>query len=859
MKMRLSGAVATVIAAITVSVAVGGWGPGSTSGHLLAISAAPLPSSQESVRSFLDQYCVGCHSERRVNAVGEPASVLDSQIRETRLALDVVNTERPSADAESWERVLKRLRAGSMPPAGRPRPSEEETHAVISWLETRIDQAASTNPNPGRSGSIHRLNRTEYGHVIRDLLGLEIDVKALLPGDETSDTGFDNNAEVLSISTAQLERYLSAARRISRLATGAMTAPDFARFENSVLLTQSDRQNEDLPLGSRGGLSATYHFPADGNYIFRIGLTTNWQDYVRGMGRRNLLDLRIDGERVQRFSVGGEAPGTPAPGTWSPAEVGDPEWEQYVRESAAQLEVRVPVAGGPHEVGVSFVRHLWEPEGVLQPVMKGAVLSNDEKYHGHAEVQALTIEGPYEGAVPEDTTSRRRIFVCHPTAASEEEACAERIMSRLARLAYRRSPTAQDVETLLEFFRDGRAKDEGSFDTGIQLALERLLVDPDFLIRVQEDPPGAAPGQVYALSDLELASRLSFFLWSNIPDEALLDVADRGLLTDPAVLSRQVRRMLGDPRSETLVNNFAAQWLHLRNLEDVKAEPSVYPEFDQDLVDAFRQETELFIASTIDEDRSVMDLLGADYTYLNERLARHYGIPGVYGSRFRRVTLPNLERRGGLLAHGSLLSLTSYPNRTSPVLRGRWLLEAIFGAPPPGPPADVPPLPERGEGDEAASVRERLELHRRNPVCASCHRTIDPPGFMLEHYDAIGGWRSVTEAGRPVDAVGTMPNGVTAEGLSGLRGLLLDQPEQFVSTLTRRLLAYAIGRQPQHYDQSTVRKIVRDAAQDQYRWSSVILGIVDRGGPRNSDRLLRWDPDHREGVWHATEETELPG
>ena len=695
------------------------------------------------------------------------------------LALDVADPERPSADAEVWERVIARLRAGSMPPAGRPRPGDDETQAVVGWLEARLDEAASANPNPGRTGSMHRLNRTEYGNAIRDLLALDIDVAALLPGDETSDTGFDNNAEVLSISTAQLERYLSAARKISRLATGVMTAPDFARFENSVLLTQADRRNEDLPLGSRGGLSATHHFPADGEYIFRIGLTSNWQDYVRGMGRRNLLDLRIDGRLVERFTVGGEAPGAPAPTTWSPAEAGDPAWERYVRESAAHLEVRVPVDGGPHVVGVSFVRNRWEPEGPRQPVMKGAVLSNDEKYHGNAEVQALTIEGPYDGAAPDDTPSRRRIFVCRPAAAaatSEEDACAERILSRLARLAYRRPPTAGDVETLLEFFRDGRAKAGGGFDTGIQLALERLLVDPDFLLRVHEDPPGAGPGEAYALGDLDIASRLSFFLWSSLPDEELLDVAERGELTDPATRRRQVRRLLADARSEALVSDFAAQWLHLRNLDEVKAEPSVYPGFDQDLVEAFQQETALFIGSTIDEDRSVLDLLAADYTWVNERLARHYGIPGVYGSRFRRVTLPDLEQRGGLLGHGSLLSLTSYPNRTSPVLRGRWLLEAIFGAPPPGPPPDVPPLPDRGEDDAPATMRERLELHRRNPACASCHRLIDPPGFMLEHYDAIGRWRTVTETGHPVDAVGALPNGVTATGLAGLRGLLLEEP-----------------------------------------------------------------------------------
>ena len=829
MKKQPAGSMPATIAAVAIAVATAGsWSPGHPYGRLLAASAAQTaPASPEAVRRLLDRYCVACHNERRVTAVSTSSSVLDAQLRGTGLALDRVDAERPSADAELWERVIERLKAGSMPPAGRPRPAAEEARAAASWLETRIDQAASANPNPGRTGSMHRLNRTEYGNAIRDLLEIEIDTAALLPGDETSDTGFDNNAEVLSISTAQLERYLSAARRISRLATGVTTAPDFVRFENSVLLTQADRRNEDLPLGSRGGLSATHHFPADGNYIFRIALTTNWQDYVRGMGRRNLLDLRIDGALVRRFTVGGEAPGTPAPTTWSPAEAGDPEWERYVRESAAHLEVRVPVDAGPHVVGVSFVRNRWEPEGPLQPVMKGAVLSNDEKYHGNAEVQALTIEGPYEGAVPDGTPSRRRIFVCDPATASEEEACAKRILSRLARLAYRRPPTERDVETLLEFFRDGRAKEGGGFDTGIQLALERLLVDPDFLLRVHEDPPGAAPGQAYALGGLELASRLAFFLWSSIPDEELLVVAERGALTDPPTLRRQVRRMLADPRSEALVSNFAAQWLHLRNLDDVKAEPAVYPEFDQDLLEAFRQETALFIASTIEEDRSVLDLLGADYTYLNERLARHYGIPGVYGSRLRRVTLPDLEQRGGLLGHGSLLSLTSYPHRTSPVLRGRWLLEAMFGAPPPGPPPDVPALPEPGEDDAPASMRERLELHRRNPACASCHRTIDPPGFMLEHYDAIGRWRSISDEGQPVDAAGTMPNGVTAVGLAGLRGLLLDEPEQFVSTLTERLLAYGLGREPRSYDQPTVRGIVRGAAENEHRWSSIILGIVE--------------------------------
>ena len=672
---------------------------------------------------------------------------------------------------------------------------------------------------------MHRLNRTEYANAIRDLFALEIDGDALLPGDETSDTGFDNNADVLSITTSQLERYLSAARKITRLATGLPPAAGFVRFENSVLLTQSDRQSEDLPLGSRGGIAARYYFPADGEYQFTIQLGSNWQDYIRGMGRPHELDLRIDGELVRRFTVGAEAPPGAAATTFSPAELGSPEWEEYVREADSDLNVRVPVDGGPHVVGVSFVRSMWEPEGILQPQMAGELLSNDEMFHGDARVHSVSIEGPYEGVLLGDTPSRQKIFECYPAVASEEAACASRILSQLARLAYRRPVTDQDLRTLLAFFEDGRAR--GGFDAGIQLALERLVVDPDFLLRVQEDPADAVPGRPYRLSEIELATRLSFFLWSSIPDEPLLDAAERRELSDPEILGQHVRRMLADPRAESLVSNFAAQWLHLRNLSDVKGEPAIFPNFDQDLVESFRQETELFIASTIEEDQSVLDLLRADYTYVNERLARHYGIPGIYGSRFRRVTLPNTHERGGLLAHGSVLSLSSYPDRTSPVLRGKWLLEAIFGAPPPGPPPNVPDLPDRGEEGQIASVRERLEQHRSNPVCASCHASIDPPGFALESYDALGAFRTLDEAGRPVDDTGVMPNGVIVDGLTGLRALLLEKPERFVGTLTERLLAYALGRQLNFYDHPSVREIVRSAARGDYRWSSLIQGIVE--------------------------------
>ena len=773
----------------------------------------PAPAAGAAdTRAMLDRYCVGCHNERLLTG---------------GLALDTIDAATPATNTAVWERVIQKLRAGTMPPPGRQRPAAATYHAVAAGLETAIDHAAATSPNPGRNSTIHRLNRTEYRHAVRDLLGLEIDVTALLPGDETSDTGFDNNADVLSISTAQLERYLSAARHITRLATALPpTGPGFEIFEVPLLLLQDDRQSPDLPLGSRGGAVVRYNFPVDGEYLIKVRLRTNWQDYILGMGTAQQLDVRIDGELAKRFTVGGETTARPAPTTFTIAEPGDPEWETYVLNADDNLEVRVPVEAGPRVVGVSFVRRVWEPEGVFQAHQAGEVLSNDEAYYGNAAVDSVSIGGPYDMTAPSDTPSRRAIFVCRPDTPSDEVPCATRILSRLARLAYRRPVTDDDTATLLRFFERGRTEG-GSFDAGVQLALERLLVDPDFLLRVEADPAGVAPGEVYRLSDLEIASRLSFFLWSSLPDESLLAAAERGTLTDPAVLEQQVRRMLADPRATSLVEDFAAQWLHLRNLTEVRGDPVPFPDFDDNLVEAFGTETELFLASTLDEDRSVLELLSADYTFVNERLARHYGIPGVYGTRFRRVTLPDLEQRGGLLGQGSVLALTSYPTRTSPVLRGKWLLDTILDAPPPSPPPDVPPLPDRAEGGRPESVRERLERHRSVPVCAACHAAIDPPGFALEHFDGLGAWRMVDELGNPVDASAVMPSGVTVDGLAGLRALLLERPEQFVVAVTSKLLAYALGRQLEYYDRSTVRQIVRDAAASEHRWSSLILGVVE--------------------------------
>ena len=783
-------------------------------------ASAPAPPSV-SPRAVLDRYCVTCHNGRlRTGGLS--------------LAADEVDAADPSRHADVWEQVIAKLRTGAMPPPGRPRPDEATYAAVASRLESDIDRPAAARPDPGRTSTVHRLNRTEYRNAIRDLLALDLDVTPLLPGDETSDTGFDNNADVLSISTAQLERYLSAARTVTRLATGLPPAgPGFETFDVPLLLLQDERQSEDLPLGSRGGVVVPYHFPVDGAYLIKIELRSNWQDYILGMGSKHQLDVRIDGELVKRFTVGGQARGRPAPVTFTIAERGDPEWEAYLQTADERLEVRVPVEAGPRTVGVSFVRNVREPEGILKPRQAGEVLSNDEAYHGNAAVSAVAIGGPYTVIGPGDTPSRRAIFTCRPEAGAtpgdpatdEERACATEIVSRLARLAYRRPLSATDVDTLLAFFDSGR-ESGGSFDAGIQLALERMLVDPDFLLRIERDPAGAAPGLPYRLGDVEIASRLSFFLWGSIPDEALLDAAERGMLTDPAVLEAEVRRMLADPRARSLVDDFAVQWLHLRNLEDVTGDPVPFPDFDDNLVEAFRQETTLFLASALGEDHSVVDLLDADYTFVNERLARHYGIPGIYGSRFRRVALPDREQRGGLLGHGGLLALSSYPTRTSPVLRGKWLLDTILGAPPPSPPADVPALPERGEGGRTTSVRERLERHRQAPACATCHASIDPPGFALEQFDGLGAWRTTDEFGNPIDATATMPNGRTVTGMAGLRALLLERPDQFAATVTEKLLSYALGRGLEHTDKPTVRAIVRAAAARDYRWSALVTGIV---------------------------------
>ncbi len=719
---------------------------------------APAPSPAAASRAVLDRYCAACHNEK---------------LKTAGLAFELLDVTRPSANADKWERVIGKLRTGTMPPRGLPRPDPATYDLVASWLETDIDRAAEARPNPGRSNTVHRLNRTEYHNAIRDLLALDFDVTSLLPGDETANGSFDNNADVLTITTSHLERFLSVARQITRLATGLPPAsPVVETFKVPLHMTQDDRQSEDLPFGSRGGIAIHYDFPAGGEYLIKVRLRRQYQDYIMGMGWPQHLDIRLDGKLVKRFTVGGEAPGRSSPASFAGAgnSFGDPEWEKYMHGADEGLEIRVSAKAGPRVVGVAFVREMWEPEFVPQPLQRGRVITDDELYMDYASVGSVQIGGPYQvTARALDTPSRHEIFVCQPRLGAEdpgaedpgaeEKTCATKILSRMARRAYRRPATDRDVQTLLEFFDAGR-QDGGGFDAGIQFALERLLVDPDFLLRVLRDPAQVAPGEAYRLSNLELASRLSFFLWSSIPDEPLLDLAERGKLAEPRILEQQVRRMLADPRAtQALVNDFAAQWLNLRRVKEVVVDPRFYPNFDESLLQAFQQETELFVASTLREDRSVLDLVSADYTFVNERLARHYGIPGIYGSRFRRVTLPNLEQRGGLLAQGALLAATSYPDRTSPVLRGKWLLDNILGMPPPPPPAGVnTTLAENKPGARPASIRERLDQHRTNPVCASCHSQIDPMGFALENFDVLGGWRTVDEGRNPIDNAGAWPS-----------------------------------------------------------------------------------------------------
>ena len=747
--------------------------------NAVAVTAQPTSAAASTLspRAVLDRYCVTCHNERLLTA---------------GLALDIVDPERVGDDAEVWEKVVRKLRTGMMPPSPRRRPDAETYASTVSYFETALDRAAAAHPNPGRP-AVHRLNRAEYTNSVRDLLALEVDGRALLPADESS-YGFDNIGDVMSVSPGLLERYLLTAAKISRRAVGDPTLrPATAIYKTSPLLAQNDRVSEDLPFGSRGGLAVRHHFPLDAEYIIKIAL--------RGRARgAHQLEVRLDRERVRLFDLGEREP----------------------------LEIRVPVKAGTRLLGVSFVEVLGQSLPVDgRPPPPPITSFAFTLYPNAPAVERVEVVGPYDGQVPEDTPSRRAIFICDPATAEDEAPCAREIVASLARRAYRRPVTDADTGPLLASYEHGR-KAGGGFEDGIRWAVEALLVSPKFLFRIEHDPVNLPPATPYRISDLELASRLSFFLWSSIPDDELIGVAVREELSEPAVLEAQVRRMLDDPKSQALVENFTGQWLYLRNLRIVAPDATQFPEFDDNLREALRRETELFVESQLREDRSVRDLLGANYTFLNERLARHYGIPSVYGSHFRRVTYSD-DRRAGLLGHGSILTVTSPPHRTSPTVRGKWLLENLLGAPQPPPPPDVPGLPEHEGGEKPATMRERLALHRVNPVCASCHAKIDPLGFALENFDAVGRWRANDGAeDTPVDASGALPDGAEFDGPASFRDALLREPwgTEFVTTVTEKLMTYALGRGLEYYDAPVARGIIREAAPGNYRWSSLILGIV---------------------------------
>ncbi len=786
-------------AAFTVGSAV--FGAGAAAGQPASGGAASAE------RALLDRYCVTCHNER---------------LRVADLTLDTADVADVGAHPEIWEKVVRRLRAGAMPPAPRPRPDPAAYEGFTAWLETELDAAAARNPDPGRTDTFHRLNRSEYHNVIRDLLDLEVDVAALLPADDGS-YGFDNIAGVLGISPTLLERYLSAAKKISRLAIGRPAPSATAETYRLVTDLTQDVRVDGLPFGTRGGTSFDFTFPEDAVYGIRVQLSRDASGTLKPFDTPHQLEVSLDGEPLQTFTAGEPPP----PGPRS-----SPEYREWLARQRAlddAWEVRVPVRAGPHTVQVTFHQKTSAyAETLRQPFLRPytSITGGDTRYQPY--VGSVTVAGPFEasGARPvEGTPSRDRIFVCRPASggADDEAACAREIFSTLARRAYRRPVTERDLAVLLDFYAQGRA--DGGFEAGVELGLRRLLASPEFLFRVERDPADAAPGTPYRVPDVELASRLSFFLWSSIPDDELLDLAAAGTLHRPEVIEAQTRRMLADPRAEALVENFAGQWLYLRNVRALTPDEDRFPDFGEALRRSFQRETELFFGSVLREDRSVLDFLTADYTFVNERLARHYGLPNVYGSHFRRVTLPDASRRG-LLGQGSILAATAYPTRTSPVLRGKWVLENLLGTPPPLPPPDVPSLEETTGDGAALSMREAMEQHRANPVCASCHRLMDPPGFALEQFDAVGRYRTRNEANTPIDASGVLPDGTAFEGAAGLRDALLGRPDLFVTTLTEKLLIYALGRGVEHHDAPAIRAITREAAADGHRFSSLILGVI---------------------------------
>jgi hypothetical protein len=769
----------------------------------------------ERFRSTLDRYCVTCHNET---------------LKTANLMLDRANVHDLGKAPQIWEKVISKLSLRSMPPVGMPRPDESFYVSFSSYLKSRLNSLAEANPDPGRTVAAHRLNRAEYTNAVRDLVGVEIDGAAMLPADNSG--GFDNLGELLSVSQVLMEKYMSVARKVSRLAVGDTTIQaDSVEYTIEPGLLQHERMSEDLPFGSRGGTAIRHHFPLDGEYVLNMRLhRSNTEALIIGLAEPHRLDVRVDGERVKLFTIGGENMGPAQDGQKELGDKTDPRQLLYEHTADDKLKVRFPMRAGIHTVQVTFMEEDFAWEGHVPPVefdyfVPTLLGATSNRPWLKPSISTITIAGPYNAKGAGKTASREKIFVCTPANQAQEGPCARKILTRLARLAFRLPVNDVDIDPLFNLYRQGQ-QEAGLFEMGIARALEGLLGSPSFLFRFERDPVDARPDSVYLINDLELASRLSFFLWSSIPDDELLTLAEQGKLSQPTVQEQQVRRMLKDKRSASLVDNFAEQWLLLRNLPLTTKNEKVFPEFDKELRTALHMEVKLFVGSIFTGDRPILDLLRADYSFLNERLARHYGIEDVFGTHFRKVTLADSNQHG-LLSRGGILAITSYANRNSTVLRGKWVLDNILASPPPIPPDDVPPLEATvAPPGETLTLRERMEIHPANPTCAVCHNIMDPIGFGLQNYDPIGQWRTEDE-GEPIDASGRLPSGVEFEGPAELQTALLKDPELFANAFTQKLLTYAVGRPVEYFDMPTVRDIVHKAAEKDYRFSSIVLAIIN--------------------------------